>query len=121
GAGPILSTGPYTITLPTGDKFEVAGNVTTGGDGYVYTYTVTNLNEGLHTFELGIAESPSLYGKYSESNPQVTANLGQLLRDKGPEISYGPGVHNYVFSLVLNGHRVGIPVGYKGTITMSFE
>src|SRR5207244_4172193 len=95
-AGPLLSTGPYDMTLPSGGMYEVSAEVSLGGAGYVYSYSVTNLTQAQRYFELGIAESPDLIGLYSEKNPLVPG--GQLLRDKTPFFSNVPDPHNYVFT-----------------------
>jgi hypothetical protein len=126
-AGPIVSTGPYTVTMPSGASYEVSGEVNHNGVGaYVYSYTVKLVNDvAARTFELGLAEHWYLWGKYTETNPQVSPGPGELERDLIPHTNYywGPafGIHNYVFTHRENGQRVGIDIAPGETHVFSFE
>jgi len=125
-AGPLVQTGPYDVNLPDGSKYQVSGKVEAGGVGYVYTYTVKNLNPFTFTqdlgvqirfFELAIAQDALHAGLHDETNPSVISGPGQLLADGSP----APSAHNYLWSFLQQDKRFGIPILGGQTQLMSFE
>lgn len=120
-AGPLLSTGTYTVDLPNGGTYEVSSEVSHGSGGYTYSYSVKNLTGRQRYFEFGVAESLDVLGLHTETNPQVVAGPGVLLRDKTPFFSYVATPHNYVFTDLLAHHRIGILVLPGQTQVLSFQ
>lgn len=123
-AGPIVSSGPYNVTLPGGGHYIISGTAQKSTGGYLYTYSVTSLNDTTRTFELGLASHPHQYGNYTETNVQLNPGPGILLHDQVPHTTLQPwlGRHNYVFTGgLLNKTRFGIPIGPQETQIFSFE
>jgi hypothetical protein len=122
-AGPILSTGPYSITMPLGDHYLVFGDVFHVPNTYRYQYTVQSLNTYDSKFELGLASNEYFWGNYTESNVQVSPGPGLLLHDLTPHTTIKPylGRHNYVFTELAGRNRVGIAIGAGETVVLSFD
>src|SRR5262245_58031569 len=84
-AGPLLSTGTYDVTLPGGGHYLVSGTVEQQSGGFLYTYTVTNLDtSGERAFELGLKADPSVQDNYTDTNAQVSPGTGTLFHDVSP-------------------------------------
>src|SRR5205814_1929024 len=122
-AGPILSTGPYTISLPLGDQYQVSGEVFHISNSYLYQYTVHSLNKYDSKFELGLAANEYFWGNYTESNVKVIPGTGVLLHDQLPHTTIKPyfGRHNYVFTDLAGKNRIGIVSTAGSTVLLSFE
>ncbi len=125
-ASPIVSTPQYNVTLPGGGHYLISGEVDSAGSGgYIYTYTVQNLNakeSGHRTFELGLASHPYLWGKYSETNVQGSPGPAIVLHDLIPHTTIMPwlGRHNYVFTNLQGKNRIGVPIDPGETQVLSF-
>jgi hypothetical protein len=123
-AGPIVSTGPFNVTMPDGSHFLISGTAQKSLGGYLYSYSVTNLNDSVRTFELGLASHPSRYGNYTETDVQLTPGPGILLHDLSPHTTLQSwlGRHNYVFTGgIFKKIRFGIPLDPGQTQILSFE
>src|SRR4051794_30262848 len=75
-AGPIVSVGPYDVTLQHGDHYQVSGAVYFDSNSYHYEYTVQNLNTHKRNFELALASNQFFWGNYTETNGQVSPGTG---------------------------------------------
>jgi hypothetical protein len=121
-AGPILTTGPYNVSLPGGGHYTISAEVDKLNNGlYHYAYTIQNLNtDSSRTFELGLAANPYLWGHFTDSNGQVSPGAGVLIHDVTPATMSSPWLA-YVFTNFNKSTRVGIPIIGGHTQLLSFD